>query len=44
MPHVLTVLKAEQPDHFWEILRVDPTTFDKIVEKNKGQPGLFQPI
>ena len=33
MPHVLEVLKVERPDHFWEILRVSPTTFDKIVRK-----------
>ena len=41
MPYVLEVLKLEQPNHFREILRVNPTTFDKIVNKIKDDPVFF---
>jgi hypothetical protein len=41
LPHVLTVFKTERPDQFREILRVDPTTFDKIVDKIKDDPIFF---
>lgn len=41
MPHVLQVLKLERPDHFREILRVSPSTFDQIVEKIKDDPVFF---
>lgn len=38
MPHVLRVLKHERPDHFREILRVSPVTFDRIVDGIKDDP------
>src|ERR1700720_2756449 len=41
MPHVLEVLKVERPDQFREILRVNPATFDKIVDNIKGDPVFF---
>lgn len=41
MPHVLTVLKLERPDHFREILRVSPLTFNKIVQKIQHDPVFF---
>lgn len=41
MPYVLEVLKLEWPDHFRKILHVNPTTFDKIVNKIKDNPVFF---
>jgi hypothetical protein len=41
LPHVLTVLKTERPDHFRDILRVDPETFDKILAQIKDDPVFF---
>jgi hypothetical protein len=41
MPHVLEVLKVERPDHFREILRVSPATFDKIVRKIQDHPIFY---
>jgi hypothetical protein len=41
MPHILSVTKLERPDQFREILRVSPTTFDKIVDKIKDDPVFY---
>jgi hypothetical protein len=41
MPHILHVTKLERPDQFREVLRVSPTTFDKIVDKIKDDPVFF---
>jgi hypothetical protein len=41
MPHVLKVLKVERSDQFQEILRVNPATFDKIVDNIKDDPVFF---
>ena len=41
MPHVLKILKVERPDHFREILRVTPYTFDKLREKIEDDPVFF---
>lgn len=41
LPHILEVLKVEQPDEFREILRVNPDTFNKIVEKVKDDMVFF---
>lgn len=41
LPHVLHTLKIARPDHFRDILRVNPTTFDKIVDKIKDDPVFF---
>ncbi|KAG2740584.1 hypothetical protein P692DRAFT_201667912, partial [Suillus brevipes Sb2] len=41
LPHILKVLKVEWPDEFREILRVNPDTFDKIVEKIKDDTVFF---
>ncbi|KAG1798341.1 hypothetical protein EV424DRAFT_1352572 [Suillus variegatus] len=41
LPHILEVLKVERPDKFREILRVNPDTFDKIVEKIKDDTVFF---
>jgi len=41
MPHVLKILKVERPDHFREILRVTPYTFDKLCEKIEDDPVFF---
>jgi len=35
------VLKTERPDQFRKILRVNPSTFDKIVDKIKDDPVFF---
>ncbi|KDQ50998.1 hypothetical protein JAAARDRAFT_104390, partial [Jaapia argillacea MUCL 33604] len=31
LPHVLMTQKSDRPDHFWEALRVTPTTFNQMV-------------
>lgn len=41
LPHVLSVLKEERPDHFRQQLRVWPTTFDKVVSKIQNDPIFF---
>lgn len=41
MPHVLHVLKVGWPNHFREILRVNPATFDHIVDKIKDDPVFY---
>jgi len=41
LPHVLTVLKTERPDHFHDILCVDPETFNKNSRPNQGRPCFF---
>lgn len=41
MPHILRVTKIERPDQFREILRVNPTTFDKIVGKIQDDPIFY---
>ena len=41
MPHVLKILKVERPDHFREILRVTPYTFDKLREKIEDDSVFF---
>jgi hypothetical protein len=38
LPHVLTTLKQERPDHFRDALRVSPTTFDIIVNRIEHDP------
>ena len=38
LPHVLSVFKAERPDHFRKQLRVSPSAFDRIVEKIEDDP------
>jgi hypothetical protein len=41
MPHVLKVLKVKFPDQFWEILQVNPATFNKIVDNIKNDLIFF---
>lgn len=39
--HVLSTTKAERPDHFRQILRVNPTTFDQLVAAIQNDPIFF---
>lgn len=38
MPHCIQVLKNDRPDLFREFLRVNPTTFDRLVERIEDDP------
>jgi hypothetical protein len=41
MRHVLDVLKLERPDHFRQELRVNPLTFDQMVQQFINDPIFF---